>query len=399
MSTTKPRRLERFHRRTPPGASPGTLVADPRARPPRMTVFAYGPAETGELVERTIEDPEELRPLVGRGLVVWLNVDGLGDADKVLRIGEIFGLHRLALEDVLNTHQRPKVEPYGEHRFIVAKMVEWKDRLETDQLSLFLGQDFVVTFQEKPGDGFGNVRERLRAGRGLLRKSGPDYLAYALLDAVVDGYFPVLEVYGEGLEALEDRIVLELPRDCLLHIHETRRDLLTLRRAVWPLREAINQLLREADTPIQKETRLYLNDCYDHTVQIMDLVETYREVASGLMEVYLSSMGNRLNEVMKMLTIIATIFIPLTFVAGVYGMNFDPDSSPWNMPELRWFYGYPACLLVMAIIAGVLLFYFKRRGWLGAAARAPRVLGTSVQRRGDSESSPRAVPGHKEVSP
>jgi magnesium transporter len=234
-----------------------------------------------------------------------------------------------------------------------------------------LGPNFVVTFQEKPGDCFGNVRQRLRAGKGLLRKSGPDYLAYALLDAVVDGYFPVLEVYGERLEHLEDQIVADMPADCLLRIHDLRRDLLTLRRAVWPLREAINTLLRDAET-IQKETRLYLNDCYDHTVQIMDLVETYREIASGLMEVYLSSMGNRLNEVMKMLTIIATIFIPLTFIAGIYGMNFDTEASPWNMPELEWAYGYPACLLFMATIAGILLAYFRRRGWIGSRRAGAR---------------------------
>jgi magnesium transporter len=360
---------KRFHKRVPAGASPGTLIADPEAPRPRMKVIAYGPSG---VVEREIDDPESVRPLLASHPVVWLNVDGLGDADTILAVGKVFGLHRLALEDVINVTQRPKLENYGEHQFLVARMIEWVDHLETDQLSLFLGRNFVVTFQEKVGDPFDPVRARICGGKGSIRSRGPDYLAYALIDATIDEYFPVLEKCGERLEMLEDRILVAPSREDIPDVHEIKHDLLTLRRAVWPMRETLSLLLRDSESLVEKETRLYLNDCYDHTVQIMDLVETYREIASSLVEMYLSSLSNRLNEVMKVLTMIATIFIPLTFIVGVYGMNFDPDASPWNMPELRWKYGYVACLLFMVAVTAGLLVYFRRRGWLGQTARMRR---------------------------
>jgi magnesium transporter len=361
-------RRKRFHKRTPAGASPGTLIADPQAPRPRMNVIAYGP---DGLVERAIEDPESLRPLLASDSIVWLNVDGLGDADTIVAVGKVFGLHRLALEDVINVTQRPKLEDYGDHTFLVARMIEWVDHLETDQLSLFLGRNFVVTFQEKAGDPFDPVRARIRGGKGIIRSRGPDYLAYALVDATIDEYFPVLEKCGERLETLEDRILVSPSPDDIPDVHEIKRDLLTLRRAVWPMRETLSLLLRETESLVEKETRFYLNDCYDHTVQIMDLVETYREIASSLVEMYLSSLSNRLNEVMKVLTMIATIFIPLTFIVGVYGMNFD-TRWPANMPELRWKYGYVACLLFMVAVTIGLVLYFRRRGWLGKSARARR---------------------------
>ena len=305
----------------------------------------------------------------------------------MLAVGEAFGLHRLALEDVLNVHQRPKIESYADHLFVVARMAEWCGHLETEQLGLFIGEDFVVTFQERPGDDFGPVRERLRGARGLLRKSGPDYLAYALLDAIVDRYFPVLEGYGERIEELEDE-VLETPHpEDLRAVHAIRRDLLTLRRAVWPLRDALASLQREPHPLIAKETRLYLGDLYDHTVQVIDFVETHREITASLVEMHLASISNRLNEVMRVLTIIATIFIPLTFVVGVYGMNFDPDSSPWNMPELRWRYGYPAVLVAMLAIVAGLLGWFRWRGWIGWQATGKQHL------HGVAPPAPRPPPG------
>ncbi|MFN0009432.1 MAG: magnesium/cobalt transporter CorA [Planctomycetota bacterium] len=357
----KPPRRRRTKRRSPPGTSPGTLIADPAAPKPVLTLIAYGPEGVRE--EAAGDLGEQRRTLAGYS-VLWLDVGGLGDAGTIQRIGEAFGLHRLALEDVINVHQRPKVEVYGEHRFIVARAIDAPGTTDTEQLTVFLGPGFVVTFQEQPGGCFDFVRERIRSGKGVIRSSGPDYLVYSLLDAAIDTFFPALESLGERLETLEDEIVTAPRADSLSHVHAIKRDLLSLRRAVWPQREALSFLLREDEGVISRSTRVYLNDCYDHTVQLMDLVETYREIASGLTEIYLSSMSHRLNEVMKVLTMIATIFIPLTFIVGVYGMNFD-TSWPWNMPELRWKYGYPACLAAMALIGVGLYLWFRRRGWVG----------------------------------
>lgn len=347
----------------PPGTSPGMIVVDPSAPKPRLSVMAYGP---DGLVEKTIQRPGEVCPYIEKSAVVWLDVDGLGDADVIREIGEAFKLHKLALEDVADVRKRAKVDRFDTNQYIVAVMVDLVDgRLDTEQLSLFLGSNFVITFQERPGDGFERVRERIRGGKGLIRTAGSGYLAYALLDATIDGYFPVLEHFGERLEALEDTLVDSPDHERLPEIHALRRDLVLLRRAVWPMREALNVLLREGTEAFSPETRPYLNDCYDHTVQIMDLVENHREMASGLMDVYLSSMSNRMNEIMKVLTIISTIFIPLTFIAGVYGMNFSTAAGPLSMPELLQPHGYVICLGVMLAVAIVMLFYFRHKGWLG----------------------------------
>lgn len=356
--TRGPRRRRKH---APPGTSPGTLIADPAAPKPVLTLIAYG--QDG-VREEPAGNLATLRSRMAGLPVLWLDVAGLGDAATIQAVGEAFGLHRLALEDVINVHQRPKVEVYGEHRFIVARAIDTPGVLETEQLALFLGPGFVVSFQERPGGCFDLVRERIRSAKGQVRTSGPDYLVYTLLDAAIDTFFPGLEALGEQLETLEDEIVLQPRSDSLHRVHAIKRDLLSLRRAVWPQREALSFLLREEEGVISKGTRLYLNDCYDHTVQLMDLVETYREVASGLTEIYLSSMSHRLNEVMRVLTVIATIFIPLTFVVGVYGMNFD-TRWPWNMPELRWRYGYVACLVFMAAVGFGLYGWFRRRGWVG----------------------------------
>ncbi|MBI4183518.1 MAG: magnesium/cobalt transporter CorA [Proteobacteria bacterium] len=356
-------------RRAGPGAPPGTLIADPTAARPVITVIGYGP---DEIVERANPEPAELSSLIGRWPVLWVNVDGLGDVEAIRRVGETFGLHPLALEDVVNVHQRPKVEEYADHLYLVARMPRMGSALETEQVSLFLGRGFVLTFQERVGDCFDPVRQRLRAGRGRSRSAGPDYLAYALLDAIVDSFFPILERYGERVEELEDAVLAEPEIQVMADIHDAKRDLLLLRRAIWPQRDAISTLIRDDSPHVTRETRVFLRDCYDHTVQLIDVVETYREIASGLVEIYLSSLSARLNEVMKVLTVIATVFIPLSVIASIYGMNFDREASPWNMPELGWYWGYPFALGLMAAVGGGLLLHFWRKGWVGRRRRRRR---------------------------
>ena len=352
----------RFRRRTPPGAAPGTVAVDPAASPPVIRVISYGP---DELREEEVDDLDSLAALVGKRPVTWVDVQGLGDAQTIRKLGSIFGLHPLALEDVVSSHQRAKLEDYDEHLFVVARMLAFGARLDTEQISLFLGKNFVLTFQERPGDCLDPVRDRIRKSRGRIRKSGADYLAYALLDAVVDAYFPVLEQYGELLDGLDEEVSAQPARNILVRIHGLRNDLLLLRRAIWPFRDAVGELVREPNPLISEETQVFLRDCHDHTIQIVDLVETSREMCADIREYYLSMVNNRMSEVMKVLTVIATIFIPLGFIAGLYGMNFDPAVSNWNMPELRWPHGYPFALGLMAAVAISLLMFFWRRGWLG----------------------------------
>ncbi|MGE0612931.1 MAG: magnesium/cobalt transporter CorA [Hyphomicrobiales bacterium] len=354
--------LSGIERISAPGAVPGTLAPQADASPPVVTVVSYGPGGATEHEFTTIEALGRLR---GQQPVLWIDVSGLADAGLVAELGKLFGLHALALEDVINTHQRPKAEEFADHVFVVARMVHDEDRTDTEQFACFLGKDYLLTFQERHGDCFGPVRERIRSTRGRVCSMGPDYLCYALLDAMIDSYFPVLERHGEELERLED-VVVESPNpDNIRELHDLKRALLLLRRAIWPHREMINALIRDENPLLTAQTRVFLRDCYDHTVQLMDIVETYREIASGLVDVYISSVSARLNEIMKVLTIIATIFIPLGFVASLYGMNFDAGVSPWNMPELRWYFGYPFALLLMLLIAGGLLVYFWRKGWIG----------------------------------
>lgn len=361
------RRSHRFHRlklrRPAPGAPPGTLVLDPAAATPRLQIIAYN---AHELLEQEISHPSELPPLLARWPVCWVNVDGLGDAATLEALGKIFHIHPLALEDVVHQQQRAKLELYGDQLFLVTHMLELAPHLQTEQLSLFLGSNFVLTFQERAGgDCLNPVRERLRKHDSRLRQGAPDFLMYALLDAVIDNYFPLLERFGELLELMEDQIVLQ-PRATKLHaIHDAKRELLLIRRTIWPLREALNSLLRDDVPHVSHGTRVYLRDCYDHAVRIIDLVETYRELCSDLMDLYLSSLSNRMNEIMKVLTIISTIFMPLSFVAGVYGMNFHGGpQAPWNMPELDWWFGYPLCLALMLAISIGQMFFFYRKGWI-----------------------------------
>jgi len=289
----------------------------------------------------------------------------------ITKLGDIFNIHRLALEDVINVHQRPKVEQYKSYCYIVVRAVGDIEKHVTEQISIFLGTKFVLTFQERASNYFDLVLDRIRAGTGRMRTAGPDHLTYALIDAIIDGYFPVLERYGERVDSLEDDIVAQPNSNLIGQIHDMRHGLLTLRRAAWPLREAMNILYREPIPLIDEEERLYLRDCYDHMVQIIDLLENYRDVTSGLMEVYLSSISNRTNEIMKVLTILTAIFVPLTLISGIYGMNFNTQVSPWNMPELGWRWGYPFALGLMALVAVILLLFFKRKGWIGSAVKRP----------------------------
>jgi magnesium transporter len=345
-----------FHRRTPPGSSPGSLMIDPQAPHPKIMVTAYSPESE---IEETISDVESIRSYLSKWPVVWINVEGLGDAETIRNLGLIFDLHRLALEDVINVHQRPKVEIYKSQYFIVVRMADLHDRLETQQLAIFLGKNYVLTFQETGSGRFDPIRTRIRDIGGRIRHSGADYLAYAILDSCIDNYFPALEKYGEQIESLEDQVILHPGNQFVSEIHEMKRDLLTLRRAVWPLREAVNSLIREPSQFLTDETRIYMRDCYDHTIQVIDLLENYRDIAGDLIEVYLSSVSNRLNEIMKILTIFTTIFIPLNFIAGIYGMNFK------NMPELNWHYGYLYALGIMTALTLGMFFYFRKKGWWG----------------------------------
>ncbi|MGE0609934.1 MAG: magnesium/cobalt transporter CorA [Pirellulales bacterium] len=352
----------RFRRRLPAGASPGTIIVNPLADAPVMQLMAF---DEHKIVERQLDHVSAAKEFLGQWPVVWINVEGLGDARTLEQLGQLFGLHRLALEDVVNIHQRSKVETYDGNLFIVARMPRQREEFDTEQLSLFLGADWVLTLIEDPGDCFDGVRRRVRESRGRIRSVGPDYLVYALLDAVIDSYFPLLEQYGERLDELEDEAILRGTRQTVAKIHATKTDLLHLRRAVWPFREALNHLVRDEHPFIKAETRVYLRDCYDHTVQMIDLIEVYRELGSDLRDLYLTSVSNRMNEVMKVLTVITTIFMPLTLIVGIYGMNFNPASSPWNMPELNWRYGYPAILALLSAVTAGMLWLFRRKGWLG----------------------------------
>ncbi len=354
------KRRDRITRRNPPGAAPGTISVDPEAPKPVIRVIAYGP---DQIEESQIDDLDAVQAFMDRHPVTWVNVDGLGDAGVLSSLAARFNLHKLAMEDVVNVHQRAKVERYRDNLFIVARMAMKEVELSSEQVSLFLGKGFVLTFQERPGDCLDPVRQRLRTSKGQIRSSGADYLAYTILDAIVDQYFPVLEAMSEQLDVLEDEVLEDPESRTVSRIHEVRRDLLMLRRAIWPLREAVNSLLRDSESYFSEDTRLFLRDLYDHTIQVMDLIESFREVGAGLVDVYLSSVSNRMNEVMKVLTMIATIFIPLSFIAGLYGMNFNPAKSPFNMPELNWYFGYPFAVGLMALVALGMLWFFKRKRW------------------------------------
>ncbi|WP_435684847.1 magnesium/cobalt transporter CorA [Sedimenticola selenatireducens] len=352
---------KRYH---PPGTRPGTLrISDkPYPTPPHITLIDYSDTELQETQDTT---PEACRAALDRPTTTWIHMQGDADPNALMELGAIFGLHELALEDIVNSGQRPKTELYDEQLFIILSHPLMEDGYaETEQVSLFLGDHVIFSFHGGAHDPFEPVRKRLRKHTGRLRTKGPDYLLYALVDLVIDQSFPVLERFGAELEELEEQLLAAPTRETLRRLHELKRDALLLRRMLWPQREVLNNLMRNEEYPIQEEIRLYFRDCYDHTIQIMDLLETYRDMTTGLLDLYLSSVSNRLNETMRVLTVIATIFIPLTFIAGVYGMNFgNKTDSPWAMPELNWYYGYPLIWGVMLAVGAGLLYLFKRKDW------------------------------------
>ncbi|NBV33992.1 MAG: magnesium and cobalt transport protein CorA [Proteobacteria bacterium] len=353
-----------------PGTAPATLSVpeDVSNAPPRMRFTHYS---QDTLEEQEVTSVSMLPPIPTDGSVLWVELDGLTDLSLLQDLGKAFDLHPLALEDVLNLGQRPKVEPYENHLFIVSQMMSGEEdgAVSREQVSIFLGQGFLLSIEEDPStDTFQLVHHRLRTARGLIRKQGADYLAYALMDAIVDHKFPLLERLGEALDELDDHVVSNPSISQVHQLHDCKRLLAHLRRFVWPEREVISALLHDESGIVRRETKIYLRDCYDHTVQIMDLIESYRDVATANMDMYLSAVGMRTNEIMRVLTVISSIFIPLTFLAGIWGMNFQSaegdKAMPWNMPELHHPLGYVGCLLLMLTIALVQVFYFKRKKWL-----------------------------------
>lgn len=355
-----------FHKRYhPPGTAPGTLIthAIHASQPPAVSLMDYSQNEFHEFEQ---PDLDAIGEKLHADSVTWIRVNGLPDADWMNRFGVLIDLHPLAQEDILNGGQRTKLEPYERQLFMVMNVPDLRDdSVSVNQLYLLWHQKYLVTFYTGSVDPFEYLLKRLRMPGTSLRSHGVDYLAYAILDLAIDKAFPALEFLGAELEALEDRMIANADHSVLHTVHALRRQIILLRRAVWPQREVINNLLREEDTWITEPVRLYLRDCYDHTVQIMDLVESYRDTSASLHDLYLSSASMRMNDIMRLLTIIATIFIPLTFISGIYGMNFASESdSPWAMPELRWSFGYPAVLLLFLLIVAAMLIWFRRKRWL-----------------------------------
>ena len=342
------------------GLVPGTLIhiGERKTDEVKITIIDY---DENQYEEREVKEVEECYKYKDKPSVTWININGLHDVNVIEKVGKHFDLHPLLLEDVVNTTQRPKLEDYGNYLFIVLKMLSYneeEDIIEAEQISLVLSSAIVISFQENGGDVFTSVRERVRKTKGRIRKAGADYLAYALMDAIVDHYFIILEKIGEQIEDLEQELVSNPSQKTLYAIHVLKREMIFLRKSVWPLREVVSALERGESPLIHESTITYLRDLYDHTIQVIDTVETFRDMVSGMLDIYLSSIGNRMNEIMKVLTMIATIFIPLTFLAGIYGMNFE------YMPELGKKWGYPVVLLLMLIVGCIMVIYFRRKRWL-----------------------------------
>ncbi|QHI68124.1 magnesium/cobalt transporter CorA [Tichowtungia aerotolerans] len=349
------------HPKRKPGLAPGSLVIDPSWPKPAIRVIAYGP---DKVEEKPIGNLTELNEYLGKWPVTWINVNGLGDESILRQLGSMFDLHLLALEDVVNLRQRSKVDDYETTLYTAMRMLSLnEERLSGEQVSFFLGKNFVLTFQEVEGDCLDPVRDRIRNHAGRIRGAGPDYLLYALIDAIVDAYFPVLEAYDLRLEELEDDVLGKPDNSTRNRLFNIKHDLTRLRRTLWPVREMTGALAHSESRLITESTLPYLRDCQDHAVQLLELAESYRETGSSLMDFYLSSISNRMNEIMKVLTIIATIFIPLTFIAGIYGMNFE------NMPELHVHNGYFIALGVMTVLGLAMFAWFVHKGWLSSPRR------------------------------
>lgn len=343
------------------GLAPGTLVhvGEKKAEKVVIKILAYN---SEKLIEKKLETVEDCLAFKDQpDINLWINVDGLDRVDIIEKLGNYFNIHPLTLEDVLNTGQRPKTEDYESYIYTVLKMIlldTKKEEITLDQVSIILGPNYILSFQEREGDVFDPVRERFKNPASRLRKNGVDHLAYSLIDAIVDNYFLILEHFGEEIENLEEGLIIQPRPETLKAVQKYKRDMITLRKSVWPLRELINGLQRVESDLIKETTRIYLRDIYDHTIQVIDSVEDFRDILSSMVDIYLSSISYRMNDVMKVLTVIATIFIPLTFIAGVYGMNFE------YMPELKWRWGYPAIMLVMSLIGVSMFAYFKKRRWV-----------------------------------
>jgi len=342
------------------GLPPGTLVhvGEKMQETVRITYIDY---DEQNIEEKQVSNIEDCFSFKKTPTVTWINIDGLHEVEIIEKLGKQFELHPLILEDILHTTQRPKFEDFEKYLFVVLKMLSYNDEnqsIEQEQVSLILGENFVISFQERIGDVFDAVRDRIRNSKGRIRKMGVDYLCYSLIDAVVDNYFSILEKTAEKIESMEEKLVTDPTEKMLQQIHKLKSEMISLRKSVWPLRELISGLQRSESSLISDTTDIYLRDTYDHTIQVIDTVESFRDMVSGMLDIYLSSISNRMNSVMKVLTIIATIFIPLTFVAGIYGMNFE------YMPELKWRFGYAVAWLSFAAIAIIMLIYFRRKNWL-----------------------------------
>ena len=371
MSSTTPKKKKKVRRPQHVGLAPGTLIVDPDAGELKIHIMRYGPEHLDEI---EVESPGELEALLEHTStrnypMYWIDIVGHGSVDQLTELGRILRLHPLALEDIVNSYQRPKVDTYDNDFFIIARMIDEASNLETrldsEQLCLLMRPGLVATFQERAGDCFGPVRKRLRAGHVRIRGNGADYLTYAILDSLVDRYLVLADHYREILENLEDHLLAQEAAPVIDRLYHVRRDLIHLGRAASPMRDVLMGLLRTDDpTKIKPETELFLRDCYDHALRVVDWIDSHRDFAASLMEVHLSLVGNRTNEAMKILTIISTIFIPLSFIAGLYGMNFNTEVSPYNMPELNWTYGYPFVLTAMALIAAGIYWFIRRKHWL-----------------------------------
>lgn len=344
----------------PAGASPGTIAYVGRERTAPVTITRIRYTTEG------VEDPQPISvkdalPESNPSGVTWYTVDGVHDVEILRILGENFGLHPLVVEDVANTSQRPKIEEFDSYIFVALKMITYansEQHIESEHSSIIIGKGWVISFLEDAGDVFEPVRQRIKSGKGRIRRMGADYLAYALIDAVVDGYFQVLEQLGEDIERTEEEVVNNAKASTLRSVHRLKRELIFLRRSVWPMRETVNSLIRDESDLVTDETRLFLRDLYDHTIHTIDTIETQRDIVSGMLDVYLSSVSNKMNQVMKLLTVMSSIFIPLTFLAGIYGMNFE------YMPELHMLWAYPVLLVVMLLIAISLLVFFRRKEWI-----------------------------------
>ncbi len=342
------------------GLPPGSIryVGKTREEPLRICVFEYSEDHLEEYTNITVEEALSYHR---QGSFLWINMDGVHHVDAVQQICTHFGIHPLTIEDILSTEQRPKLEDSETYIYMVLKMLEFdpiKGNVTAEQISMILGENFVISFQERPGDTFEQVRNRLRQGKGRIRKSGADYLMYTLIDTIIDYYYVILENFGDKLETIEEDLLVDASSRTLTSLYNLKREMVSVRRSIWPLREVINRLERDELKLIKKETRIFLRDVYDHTIQVIDTVETYRDVLSSMVDLYQSTIGNKMNAVMKVLTIISTIFIPLTFVAGLYGMNFE------YMPELNWRYGYFTVLGIMFLMSLMMIYLFKKKKWL-----------------------------------